>query len=327
MMKRYYAYPAIILVLLLLSSCTTTSGPAGTTSGRRETTATAQGVRFSFAPGVPPDTVYVEEGINEEPLEVAVEITNTGDYPRNEIGSLNGKLYLTGYDPAIVKSGRWTQTNQFNLLQGASESLPEGGYIQREFVAPNIHYPFDSKNYPLTLMLTACYYYETYATGIVCIDPKPAEVDDGKICQMGAVSLDKQRAPVQVTDVKQTGSSKETILTITIRNTGRGQVLNEFMEERKGVVTEDRCLDLEYGDGYLVGLYATITGLGKGKCTPLGNSQDPVRLYDGEATIVCKFPVGSELTSAYTTQMSITLQYGYLETIAKEVTLVNTATN
>jgi hypothetical protein len=313
-----------ILALLLLTSCTVPSTSSPPSSGTPTRTA---GVQFSFAEGVPPSELYINEGSNPNAnFEVAVNIYNKGNYPKSDLGSLNGKLYLTGFDPSIIKGGRWNGNNEFNRIQGASDTFPEGGFMQKAFIANEISYPFESKQYPLSLQLTACYYYETHASAIVCIDPDPASPDE-KVCKVGDVTIERQDAPVTITNVRQTGNSRETIFTIDIANTGSGSVVREYLSAGGGVVSDDSCLQLGYDDRNVVGLTATIAGFPSGGCTPEGTPSDPIRLYDGRGTVVCKFPLSSEITSAYTTQMSLSLHYGYLESISTEVTLVNTDAN
>lgn len=318
---------SIFVAFLVSCSISSISSSSHVTTPSKSSSSGTKGLVISFAQGVPPSEIYINEGSNPDAnFEIAVNINNRGSYPQSEIGSLNGKLYLTGFDPSIIKSGQWNGGNQFNLIQGASDTYPEGGFMQKSFIAREISYPFVSKQYPLSLQLTACYYYETQATTIVCIDPKPASQDE-KVCKVGSVQLDRQNAPVTITNVRQTGNSKETIFTIDIANSGSGSVVREFLTENGGVVSEDRCLELAYDDKNVVGIKASIAGFPSGTCTPAGTPDDPIRLYDEKGTVVCKFPISSGITTAYTTQMSLTLQYGYLETISKQVTLVNTDAN
>ncbi len=311
---------------LLLTSCETTTSSDQQTE--RPAPAGSSGIDVSFVQGVPPDRIYVEQGDNtNSEFEVVVNLQNSGSFPRDDLGSLNGKLYLTGFDPSMIRNGRWDGGNQFNRIQGVSSSFPEGGFEQKSFVADSVRYPFDSKEYPLSLMLSACFYYETYATAVVCVDPNPASQSQDKVCHPGNVRLDPQNAPVKVTSIQQSATSRELIFTIEFSNVGGGKVLKEFQQANSGVVTEDRCTELEYDDTDRVGIDVVVTGLPEGTCSPLGGPQDPIRMYDGKGTVTCKFPMPQDISSEYTTQMSITLKYGYLTTAKKDITLVNTGAN
>ncbi len=319
-MNKYIIY--ITLTALLLSSCLIEDNAGG--SGRSSTSSRGNnGVEISFMQGVPPSLVYVETGSNPDAnFEVVININNKGFFPRNELGSLNGRIHLSGFDSNVIRNGRWDGGNQFNRIQASSEYFPEGGSEQKRFVAPEINYPFDAREYPLDLLATACYYYETEATGIVCIDPNPASQVD-KVCRMGRVSVDPQGAPVIVTGVEQTGNSRNIFLSLEVANVGSGTVLKEF--DGAGVITEDRCLSTSFGDTDLIGIDASIVGIGDGDCRPQGTHDDPVRLYEGRGPVVCTFELPENIDPAYTAQMKITLQYGYRQTARKQVTLVNTA--
>lgn len=321
-MKKYILFFAVFA--FIFSSCLVEEGQSSS-GGPSSPRASSNGIEISFVDGAPPNSIYVEGGVNNNVnFEVVVDIRNRGSYPRNELGSLNGRLYLSGFDQNIIRNGVWNDGNQFNKLEGVSSTFPDGGFMQKSFVASDIYYPFDSREYPLDLLLTACYYYETEATGIACVDPSPGSPGD-KVCRLGIVNLDPQRAPVKVTRVEQTGDSRNLYVTIDIANRGSGTVLREFLTDGGGVVSDNQCLGNLQGKTDFVGVKATIVGVGDGNCKPSGSSQDPVRLYNGQGRIYCTFPLPQDVTSAYTTQMKITLQYGYLETVRNRISLVNTA--
>lgn len=305
----------IIILSLFLSSCGSSSnGVAG------------DNLEISFLSEVPPSKIYVEEGTNDIPFEVIVQISNKGGYPGNDLESLNGRLYLTGYDKAII-SGAWDGGSGFTKVIGASDSYPTGGMIQKSYLASNINFPFKVNEYPMTLMLNACYHYETFASGIACIDANPTSASQNqKVCQMGGISLDTQRGPVKVTNIAQTGNSKETIFTIDISNSGNGEVLRQYTSN-SGVVSDDKCLELTFGDKDVIAIDAEIVGLGAGRCSPKGTFDEPVRLFNGKGTVVCRFSLDSAVDYAYTTPLQINLRYGYLQTISKDIVLVNTGLN
>ena len=314
-----------LILLVFLSSCDMMGSTDQGSSGRTQSRITGDGISVSFVRGVPPDRIYVDTSrAGETPFEVVVDISNTGSFPRDDLASVKGKLYLTGFDPNIIRGGRWDDgTNEFNRIQGATQSFPNGGFMQKNYVA-SIHYPSSSREYPIDLMLTSCYYYETLATGMVCVDPNPGSIDE-KVCRMGSVSLDAQNAPVKVTSVEQTGNSRELILTINIANRGSGTILREFSSG--GVVSENRCLNTGFGDTDLIAINARISGLGEGACRPKGTESEPIRIVNGQGTVICKFNLPQNIDSAYATQMELNLEYGYRKSTRKRVTLVNTAPN
>ncbi len=312
--KRVLLGLVFIILLFLLSSCNiTTSGSS----------VRGNGLEVSFISGTPPDTLYVQKGENDIPFELIAELKNRGSYPKNDIGSLSGRLYLTGFDKAII-DGKWDNGPEFTKIRGASSLLSDGEMEQKRYVADSITFPYDAQSYVMTLMLTACYYYETFATGTICIDPNPTSaVQNKKVCSLGDVTLNDQHAPVIITSIEQSGNQKETMLTIHFKNQNNGQVVRQF-SPTSGVVSEDKCLELGFDDINKVGITAEIIGLPRGDCTPKGTFDDPIRMSNGEGSVFCRFPLDSASTTAYTTPFEITLHYGYLQTATKDVTLINT---
>ena len=311
-----------IALIFIFSSCDlfTEQSNQGTRSSR---TATGKGVEISFARNIPPDIIYVDGEHNPNiKFEVVVDIRNLGAYPKLGSGSLNGKIFLTGFDADLIEGGNWVGGNQFNLIEAVSDDLPEGGVLQKNFVANGIYYPYRSREYPINLVLTACYYYETEALGSVCIDPNPASLDN-KVCEFDDVKLSEQLAPVQVTRIQQSGTSNQLILTIDIKNLGSGVVLREFAREGQGVLADGRCLNLGYDDADRLGLEIEIVGIGKGDCRPMGVFRDPIRLFDDAAQVICTFQLPEDITSEFSSQMNIKLNYGYLTSETKQIKIVN----
>lgn len=316
----------VLLVTILLSSCAelgsqTTTDRSGSSSSSR-----TPGIQLSFVEGVPPDRFYVEEGTNENVnFEAAIEIRNTGEFPQDDGGNLNGRLHLTGFDRSIIRNRRWEGGNTFDRINGVSSAMPEGGIEQKIFRADDIYFPSNSREYPVTLMLNACYYYETDATATVCVDPDPRSRSGNQACNLGEVSLNSQQAPLQVTEIVQTGTSSELIFSIQIENRGNGKVLRET--GTSGVVSEDRCMNPDFDETDRLTVDARVTGLSSGRCSPEGSASEPLRMYDGRGEIVCRFPLDNSIDSAYTTEMQIDLGYGYQVTERKDITLVNTERN
>ena len=317
----------IILLVFALALTISACVPQDSGSSTRTSSGagTSYGVDVSFVPGVPSDRFYVEEGLTKNAnFEVAVELTNRGEYPKTDIGSLHGRLYLTGFDPSIVRSRRWDGSDQFTKISGVSSSYPEGGSKQKSFIADEIYFPSQSREYPISLVLNACYYYETHATATVCVDPDPRSRSDEQACLIGDVRLDRHKAPLQIRDVRQSATSNELEFTIGVSNVGNGKVLTEFGGQ--GVISDGNCLNPGFDERDRIAVEASVTGLPSGVCSPTGSTNEPLRLFDGRGEIVCRFPIDRiSAESAYTTQMSIKLRYGYHVSERKEVTLVNTA--
>ncbi len=317
----------MLISVLVLASC----APAQTEQDTGDSTARGpQSLDISFVEGAPPDTVYVEQGENPDAdFQVAVDIDNVGGFPESRTGSLNGKLYLTGYDSYVIQGGSWdggdSQGNQFNRIPGISDDYPEGDSMRKRFTAETLNFPFDSERHDIPLRLKACYYYESHISGSVCVDPDPARDSDSDVCNVGQVDIQRQSGPLEVSSISSSGTSSELILTIEIQNRGRGEVLREFKSASPGPVTNDECLGIpEYHDDRdRVGVVARITGLGQPDCSPKGTPEEPLRLIDGRGEIVCRYPLEDDQDATYMTEFDITLQYGYMQTEAKDITLIN----
>ena len=321
-------YIFILVSLLLISSCVPQEGSSSQTTSRSSST---NGLQISFMRGMPPDRFYVEEGHNSNVnFEIGIEINNKGEYPQSDIGALYGHLYLTGFDSSILRNRQWDGGDKFDKIRGVSPSYPEGDTIYKSFRAQDIYFPSQSREYPMSLVLNACYYYETVAVATICVDPNPTRVSQGQACVVGDVRLNPQKAPVQVTSIRQTPRSSELVFDIEINNRGSGTVLREFGGH--GVVSSGQCMEAlmsnNFDDVDRIAVEATITGLPSGSCSPSASQNEPLRLLDGRTRLTCRFSVaGITSDSAYTTQMTVKLRYGYHISERTDVTLVNIARN
>jgi hypothetical protein len=297
----------LLVSILFITSCGSTS----TSSGEYSRTGT-QGIEINFMNNAPPNEIYVDSGGGNE-FEASIELKNKGAYPA-EGGSLEGKLYIGGFDQSVI-SGSWDGGDNIpSGLMGKNPLFPEGGYEIKSYRDSDVNFPFASENYEPTIQVTACYNYETKATPLICIDPSPTSTSiKNKVCTVKDTSLSGgQGGPVGVTKIEQTGNSKKTIFKIYVSNLGNGKIIS--------LKKYSTCLDLKYDEVDRVEVSAEISSLGRGDCTPEGTANSPLRLQDGEGFIVCTFnnPTGE----AYTTPLEITLKYGYSSSISKKINII-----
>ncbi|MFP4111663.1 MAG: hypothetical protein ACLFPQ_03280 [Candidatus Woesearchaeota archaeon] len=301
----------MISVLIFAAGCqnTTNNGSIGdfTPQGTK-------GLTMTFVENAPPDDIYVESGATNDVFETTIELKNQGSYPKEE--GFEGKLYIGGFDETVITSGGWDGGEDIpTTLNGKSQFFPEGGYEIKSYFA-DINYGFDSNSYRPTILVTACYNYQTRASPLVCIDPTPTSTTvKNKICTMSDVSMSGgQGGPVSVTSLEQSGNSQKTIFKIHIQNQGGGQVIPWD--------AYDRCQELTRRDIDTVQVQVSASSLGNGQCTPAGTSDQPVRLQNGRGVIVCTFDNPLGRNDAYTTPLDITLSYGYSESIMKQVNII-----
>jgi hypothetical protein len=176
--------------------------------------------------------------------------------------------------------------------------------------------------YPVKILATACYEYETIAGANICIDPNPyALTATQKVCTPTSVGLrEGQGAPIAVTNVGIEPSPGITRLKIDISNVGGGEVF------KPGIDSLQRCSpyssgidifdEIDYVQVYDVSLpgYSIIS-----TCRPL--DQGHLRLIKGRGTIYCEINTAGQAT--YMTQLTIKLAYGYRNIIFKDIELLS----
>jgi len=270
---------------------------------------------LEFIRNAPPDQVYVGND-----LEIMVEVKNLGAYPKTD--SFDGKLELYGFDEKAFSGERWDGSPFLNPnLQGRSQFSPQGGREIKTYRIDRVNALFNSEFYEPKIVAAACYKYQTIADPLVCIDPEPYTVfDEDKVCSIDqngeTYSLRSQGAPVAVTRVLEEVTSSHILFSIDIKNVGNGKVVDLN-------ANIDCPLNLDYNDRDKVVVKAKLPFDSSPDCQPRGTYNDPVRLDEtGKGFIFCKFRKPAS-KSAFETLLQIQLDYRYLDTIEKEIKIVN----
>ncbi len=301
-----------VIIMLAISGC---SGIGG---GRKEPATGyrtgSQGVVLTFVPNFPRPRMY-----DDEPFDVMLEVRNRGSHP---VGFGYDRVYLSGFDIGIITgiavSGKPIPTG----LEGATQYNPEGGFDTLEFKG-NIN-PLKRKNidkYPATILATSCYNYRTIASENICIDPDPFSAGtERKVCTPGPVGFDTQGAPIAVTNVDVEAAPRVTRLKIQISNVGGGTVFKsggDFLAK----CSPYHSAGLQYNDvDYVTLSKVEAAGTVIADCKPKDN-QNNVRLTNGQATVFCE--LGNLRSSpAYTTPLTIELDYGYRSTTSRSLEII-----
>jgi hypothetical protein len=209
-------------------------------------------------------------------------------------------------------------TNTFSLsnLDAKSQFNPEGGYQTANFVSSPIQIPATMVSYKPNFLVTACYAYQTNANPMVCIDPRPQDKLSDKACvvQKAYPTGGGQGAPVAVTNVESEATPTAAFFRVHIQNL-----------YPQGVVYDQGALgkcpnQLEYMDLNKISYTVSLAGGKVASCQP----PSPVRLANNLATIFCKFDGLSG--AAYQTPLTIKLDYGYKNSVSKQVEIQNTQT-
>jgi hypothetical protein len=313
-MRKIIIITALMILTSLLVSCT---GLPGKTD--KDTTITtqyrtgSQGLVLRFAPNLPPNRLF-----DTEPFNALIEIENRGAY---NVGGANDRLYLSGFDPSII-TGILEWGTEIPYVEGKTQFVTQGGMDVVAFKG-NIA-PLGPKNidkYPVRLLATACYAYETIATAPICIDPNPyAPTTRPKICTPAAVGLGGgQGGPIAVSRIEVEPSPDRTRFKIHVQNVGGGEVFRSGGNylQKCSPFTEGLAFDeidyVELRDVQVSGVSIKPT------CKPLDNNH--IRLTNGQGQVFCELMTRGQ--DAYTTPMTVTLDYGYRTSLFKDMEIVS----
>ena len=303
----------LVMLLLVLSGC------AGGFPGRAPTKEQqsfipefrigTQGLVMRFATSLPPPRIF-----SGEDLPIVLELENKGT---TTIGGPGDRIYLTGFDPGII-AGISPAGEQIPLLEGRTQFVNQGGFDTLSFKAQT---RFLKDRYPVRMLATACYEYETVASANVCIDPNPySPAIRQKVCSPTNVPLGGgQGAPIAVNLVETDASPGKTRFKVHIQNVGGGEVF------RAGGISLNHCAPTGPGLGFDEIDYAELADVIvsersiRSSCRPLDAGH--VRFTNGQALVYCEYerPSGE---AAYMTPLTIVIRYGYRQSLFRNVEIL-----
>ncbi len=265
-----------------------------------------EGLSMSFMPNLPPPRVF-----ENQPLTVMLRVENRGTF---SLRPSDAQIYLTGFDNRII-TGIPGNGKPVPPLEGRSQYVPQGGFDVVTFdstISSLTGLRVDK--YEPTLLATACYKYETHASGQICIDPSPFTPSrTAKVCVPGVVALGSQGAPIAVSAIGVEPNPGRTRFAITIQNVGGGDV---FLQKDMA-----KCNPNSGGFSYtdidtleLVDVSVSGTSV-KQSCRPVSGNN--VRLVNGQATIYCELPTQGQ--QAYVSAINVYLRYGYSQTASTRI--------
>lgn len=296
---------AVVTLCLFLVACQGFGG-AKTTQEPQNFRFGTEGLSMSFMPNLPPPRVF-----ENNPLTVMLRVENRGTF---SLRQGDAQIYLSGFDNRII-TGIPGTGKSVPPLEGRSQYVPQGGFDVVSFDATISSLTgLRVDKYEPILLATACYKYETQASGQICIDPNPfAPSRTQKVCTPGIVSLGSQGAPIAVSAVGVEPNPGRTRFAISIQNVGGGTV---FLQKDMS-----KCSPSSGGLGYteldvveLVDVTVSGTSI-KQSCRPVNNNN--VRLVNGQATIYCELP--TQGNQAYVSAINVYLRYGYSQTASTRI--------
>ncbi len=286
-------------MVIVLSGCFQQGGSSPT---ELEIYKGTEGIVLEFMPNLPPNQIYTnncdKDLCSSDKQELYLRFSNKGAHTGSDIIS---NYFLSGFNEKLLE-GTDTKGKHLPALNGKSSSYPQGEIKVEKVSDLTFKIPKDTDAYDLNLMAMWCYNYKTYATAEVCIDPDPVHNDDD-VCSSGSVSLSNQGAPVAVSNVLVDARKNKAIITIDIKNAGKGTVLK----------TKAICIDTPLNSRDIV--TATIK---------LGSGTDELncpeaRLYNGKAQLRCEATTSG--TTAYKSILKIELNYKYKDSITKDISV------
>jgi hypothetical protein len=301
----------VILTLLMLIAGCGTLGLGGGSQVSGTSAQGSQGLQIRFMQNLPPTQIF-----DTEQMSAQLEVRNVGAY---EVGGAGDRIYLSGFDPNIVV-GIPPGGIQLPRIEGQSEFNPRGSFDFATFDNIQIR-NIPTERFPVIMLATACYGYETKAAAQVCLDPNPNIATlQQKVCNPSLVQVTSQAAPIRVTNIQAEPRRGVTTFRISVQNSGGGSPF------RNGVSFLNRCSPfdrqgLSFSDIDYVQVIDVSAGGRPLNCRT--TSEDGhVRLANGAGMFTCESTVQGN--DAYTTPMSITLRYGYRQQLRTQFNVIQT---
>lgn len=296
-----------IASLLILNGCNGFSSGASYNQGFLEDISKGkEGLVMNFLPQSPPKQVY-----EDDVFPVSVELENIGTYDIKR-GIL---LINVENDNLAVTDGSISQDLD---LVGKSVGNPYGDKDKLTFRLKAKKLGVQTETLTSKIMATSCYKYKTEFSKNVCIDPDFYSIKKTeKSCTIKTLEFSSgQGAPIEITRVEPTMVAQDEDFIhprfeITINNAGNGEVI-------KTESYNDMCssAQVNYEDLNKVSVRAYLAE------EELNCKPEEFKLSENEDfnTIRCSLDNGIGVSvPAYTSILSVILDYGYTETISKDI--------
>jgi len=247
------------------------------------------------------------------PMTIVLELRNKGKFSIK-----GGRLTISGFDSELFpggfhgEQGTSFSNNQGSFdLDGRTDYNHEGGYKLMTISANTAQLPTDMPYNP-TLLITACYDYETNAAAEICLDTSPysAKVKTN-VCTPGTVNLPSdQGAPVTISSISI--EPNQNFAYIKFHITAQGDIFDssEISNCNNGIARE------KYGVVKLKNVYVGSTSLTE--CMNVQNGN--IRLINGVGTFWCKYNFPNE-KGVFLKPLVVQLEYGAMSTLKEPVTI------
>ncbi|MCK5629385.1 MAG: hypothetical protein KAI26_02095 [Nanoarchaeota archaeon] len=303
----------IIILLIAISGCEKVYTPERPTLEDIEEG--SEGLVISFIQNAPPPKV-MEDSL----FDIGIRIENKGT------SDVKKGYLLLGYEKEYIGEIFWQDKGGNDRIyfdiNGRSLNMPTGDeqvYLAR-IEAGNIG---PQREQAQTLIYaTACYDYSTKAHANFCVDTDVYNLKSiEKVCSAADISLGDQGAPVAVTHIEST------ILVSKDEGVVRPQLKIHFSNVGDGTIVKQGKADIACSSQPLakddINTIKVSAVLSEQQllCKP-----EILKLRDGLDYTICTHEQGiADNNPSFYTPITVTAEYGYMETISKEVTLMKTS--
>jgi hypothetical protein len=328
-LSTYFGLCIVLLMLSMLLAGCSRGGPSQITlievhKGRG-------GLDMGYLDGMPPLTVFSSTDDTESLFPVAVQLTNKGatditngyvsfslekDYIEFELWNIN--------DADAFQVGTSDENIAFSLL-GRSQLNPVGEQNTIALTLRALALDPQSETHPTSVIMTACYAYETKAAAEICIDPELFSTKAiNKVCTAKPVTLaGGQGSPIAVSKIETKmlpgpGGSVQPQFIIHVQNLGKGQATN-----KDSVAKACSSQPLDANDWNIIGLRDLRFSRFSSRRGDFICSQVPLRLHDGSGIIKCTLKPNllRKDEGSFKTTLFVGLEYGYTQSVSKTVQL------
>lgn len=266
-----------------------------------------------FIENQPPFRLYDQEQFN-----ALLEIENRG---ATILGKPADRIYLSGFDHRIITGIPFTG-EAMPKIEGKTIEQPTTintdfvefkGYIDKLTIS----------KYPVKLVATACYIYESIAEGTLCIDPDPfGRTTLRKACTPSNIGLGTQGAPISINLIEVEPRKGKTLLRVHVSNVGGGIVFQENAVNRCSPYADQI---LSYNEIDLVNVVDVKIGITSIKLSCKGLAQNNfIRLTGNKGSFTCEYDTSTEPAGGVVVPISVVLRYGYRQSISKNIEILQT---
>lgn len=317
----------VLCILLITASCGTNKKDLNIQNVRTLFKGN-EGLKLSFLRNAPPNRIYEDTDFIS-----ILKIENKGAYDIGideieekgilVISAEIGYVDLKGFeevDGIIIDEN---QKANFEV-RGKSLANEKGDFITATALLHSRKLPSPSSLFSSTIFATTCYPYETSLTASICVDSDFNNIEPKeKACQVkDLVFSGGQGAPVSITKIEtlfsKFGEDKiKPIFLIYIENKGNGQIIkkSKYKEACSNEIKINKDDQLQKAFN-IIEINAELPN-NKFNCKK--NENDPDFSISGKSGIIrCVAPEMEFQEEAYISPFTVTLSYGYTDTISKQ---------